>query len=151
MSEPAVKFGTWSTGADPVTPTAGVDGLAILLPVAEPISIGEPPVAPALAAAMSIDWPVVSKPVRGWDVTRAAGTALRPRWKVVWPTLTKAERNLMLAWLTGDVVMGLLAWDLRLDGPDGAALVKVRFTGAVPETTRGKGVWGMSGEVEEVW
>lgn len=150
MAVPAVKFGSWATGADPVLPTAGVDGLAMLVPVAEPVSVGEPPVAPALTASMAVDWPVVTKPVRGWDVTRAAETALRPRWRVFWPTLTKAERDLMLAWLLDDVGHGLLAWDLTVDGPE-AATVKVRFVGPVSETTRGKGVWSMGGEVEEVW
>lgn len=150
MSNAASQLSPWKTGPDPVTPTAGVDGLVFLVPVAEPISVGSAPVRPLLVERMSPGLPTARKvPVRGWMVTSSMETAGRVRYSVRWE-MSKAERDSFIDWVRNTLRGTLLAWELEPDGEDNGT-VKVRCLTDVPDVYLVKNVWVAEVEVEEVF
>ena len=141
----------WFAGADPVTPVAGVDGFEPLIPTAEPVSIGDPPVVPDLVDGLDAGWSVTRKLVAsGQVITRSAMTECRPRLTLRWTALTLTQRNLMRDFIDADLPNGVKAFRLYPDGADGDA-VKVRAVGAWRETMPAKGVYSIEVDVEEVY
>ena len=160
MSVPAVTLRPWTVGPDPVTPTAGVDGLAMLVPVAEPVSVGACPVRPTLVKQMMVGFGVrEARTVSGHTRTRPVYTRQRPEFQVGWSSLTLAQRNTVYTWWMSTLRGTLLAFSLDVDG-EGNGAVKVRCKGSMREVwmTRGGGtsatesmVFNLDVDVEEVF
>ena len=158
MSTPstAIRFMPWKAGPDPATPTDGVDGLTLLLPVSEPVSVGAPPVRPDLVRTFAPGWesPIAKRTVSGHIVTRPACTAQRPTYRVAWTAIGQEDRDALLAWWTGTLGGTELSWNLEPDGADNG-VVKVRFTSAMREThvtrRRAVHVYTLEGDVEETF
>lgn len=123
----AVKLRPFTMSPQTLTPTAGVDNLAILVPTGEPLSVGAPPVRPGLVAGVGF-----SPDGAGRVMNDSAGYAVsspldvkgsrRPLFDVEWDGVTLAERNLVVAFLQGldlptQVGHERSAFDVELDGP----------------------------------
>ncbi|MFZ2875480.1 MAG: hypothetical protein WAZ94_13485 [Phycisphaerales bacterium] len=155
---PAVQFRPWRTGANGTAPVAGDGGFQPLVPIDEPLSVGAPPVTPALVAAMNYTDPTHRTAVRsGWVRTRPAGGSPRPTFRVSWRGLSKTERDSLLDWFAGTVRWTLLAFDVEVDGP-GTGAVRVRAVVTPVDRLVARagdgdtdGVYEIDVDVEEVW
>lgn len=143
-------------GTDPITPTDGEDGFTALCPVAEPVSVGAPPLTPGLVGDITLGQNVIEKRVvAGYTLSRPRALVQRRRMNVAWTNITGSQRNTMLAWIVGDLRGTLNAFSLAIDGA-GESSIKVRFTDqGVSESHIDQGggvhVYTISGEVEEVY
>jgi len=130
MSDPAVKLGPWSGGADSSSPgpVEGVDGFRALVPVVEPGSVGAPPVAPDLVREVRAPFDVrMVRACSGQPVTCPNNGEPRARFTVGWKTVTRVERYALILWAR-DVVQGTrFGWDLEVDGIGGSTTRTVRF------------------------
>jgi hypothetical protein len=154
VAGPGINLKSWATGVDPVVPLAGIGGLALLIPAAEPLNVGAPPHAPDLVHALGIAGEVRAVRSRsGHLVTCPMDTAARARYRVAWTGLTTATRADMRAWLRDEVKEDLFSWTLEPDGPGlvGGEL-KVRFLTNTNQLFVGRGVFGVEeAEVEEIF
>lgn len=151
MSPPAVPLRPWRQGPDTTAPVAGEQGFAALVPIAEPISAGEPPVAPDLVERMETAWPVARVALAsGQTRSTLTGLCARPRFRLVWTGLEFDERNALLAFLRGEVRGAGLAMTVRIDGPGSEAITVIPVADPV-DTWLGRPAWSVEVEVEEVW
>lgn len=112
------------TGVTP--PVDGVDDFAALVPVAEPLSAGEPPVTPSLIVAASKQYAArMMRSVAGYSHSAALGTDARAMVNVQWDELDAGGLGDVLEWLKsvtgGDA--GAAAMSVKPDGPEGDAIV----------------------------
>ena len=141
----------WFAGVDPVTPEAGIGGFEPLIPITEPVSIGDPPLSPDLVDALDTGWAVTRKSVAsGQVVTRSAMTECRPKLVLRWTAMSLTQRNLMRDFIDADLPNGVQAFQIYPDGADGDP-VKVRAVGAWREIMPAKGVYSIEVDVEEVY
>lgn len=109
----AIRFRDWQPPADTVTPLT-----PWLLPADEPVSVGEPPVAPTLVSVLRVGLPRRSvRCASGWRITAPLDLVARPRMTVTWDGVTKADRDAVLAFLRDEVGHRAGAFGVRLDGP----------------------------------
>lgn len=147
---PAVQLAPWTTGPNTITPTAGEGGLAILIPIAEPLSVGAPPLAPVLVRRLAVGYPVRRVQVRSGEIAALAlDTKPRPRFSVLWDGLEKSDRDLLLAWIKGDLEGTRFAFDLAVDGTE--EVVTVRPVADALDEWRNKAAYAVSMDVEEVF
>lgn len=138
MGLPRVKLGPLATGQETLTPSAGQDGLKLLVPVDEPLSVGAPPVAPSFVRRASSPHRVRSVATRsGHRATCPRDTAPRVTFEVGWIGLSASERTSLRSWLAGMLRHGVWGFDLKPDGSAGSTVV-VRPTGPVAESWRGE-------------
>ena len=124
---PAVKVSDWKQGAEALTLTPGEDDLALLLPAAEPVSVGEPPYAPDLVARLSTGHRVRLARCRSGElISHSLGTKARPVLTLAWSGLTLAERDTLTDWFRDTVQGTRNAFTIRPDGPD-TTTVNVRL------------------------
>ncbi|MCC6428331.1 MAG: hypothetical protein IT435_16105 [Phycisphaerales bacterium] len=146
-----VRLATRFVGADPITPVDGVDGFYGLVPVAEPISAGEPPHEPDLLDNFGYEIPRRdARSVSNHLAGALLDTAKRPKLTVRWTARAKAVRDDVLSFLDTECRNGELAFDYRPDGP-GTAVIKVRATSPARDSRIGKGAYTIEVETEEVW
>jgi hypothetical protein len=122
----AIKLHPAARGQDPLTPTPGVDDLALLIPEAEPLSQGLPPVTPALVRRLTSDWTETRRDARcrsGWRITCQLDVAPRPTIEVRW-TVDRADRDIIRAWIDSTLEGTRLAFDVAID--DDANTIVVR-------------------------
>lgn len=156
MSAPTAKLAGFLESPGGVTITPGVDGFAALVPLAEPLSAGAPPVRPALLDGVMAGM----RPARitadgaGYTGTAALATHRRPRLTVRWSGLTGAERVLLEGFFRADVGGTLASFDLEPDGEDAADVVQVRPLAVIEFQSLGRGpdgvLWSASVECEQV-
>lgn len=152
MSGAAIKFRDWKRGTDPVTPTPGVDNFAACMPITEPLTSGPPPLAPDLVEGIESGWLLWRRGCRsGQVVSGPLATATRPRWRVKWTGVTKAERNSLFEFLRDTCGDGLFAWDLEVDGAGQGEMAVVRALGPAAGTWVNKPGYSVEVEVEEVF
>lgn len=154
MSDPAVKLGPWSGGADSSSPgpVEGVDGFRALVPVFEPGSVGAPPVVPDLVREVRAPFDVrMVRACSGQAVTMPSNGEPRARFMVGWKTVTRAQRDALVLWVR-DVVQGTrLGWDLGVDGIGGSTTRTVRFIEDPTHAWKGTGAFELEElEVEEL-
>jgi len=159
----AAPLENWASGGDfsftPGDPGETFDFLA-LVPIDEPLSVGPPPVLPALVRRLSLGFAVRSIAVRaGYRVTSPLATTHRTRYAVAWPALDDQERADLLAFFRDEVHAdslggGRVGFDLEPDGP-GSGVVVVRPLAAVEHTLLAFGSVGAHGvseiECEELY
>jgi hypothetical protein len=155
MSGPAVPFRGYAAGTEPITLTPGVDGFAALIPYAEPLSAGEPPLTPDLIANVRRSDMVKYLPDRaGYVKTGMQNTVGRLTGSCTWTHQTYEQRELLREWFRSTIKDGQLAFDLRIDGPDEEAIkVKARQNSIVDTQLSRVGgmVYTMTLEWEEVF
>lgn len=151
MSTPAVPFKDYAAGPEPITLTPGVGGFAALIPYAEPLSAGEPPLPPDLVSNVRRGDTVKYLPDRaGYIKTGLQNTAGRLTGNCTWTHQTLAEREQLREWFRDTIKDGQLAFDLRVDGPESNAIkAKVRRNSIV-ETQLSR-VGGMVYTVTLAW
>jgi hypothetical protein len=131
----AVKLSRFLVPPQTVNPVAGVDDLAFLVPVDEPLSVGAPPVTPSLVSDLSFDAEGLVR-VMGDSAGYLTGAPLdiggiaRPLFRVEWDGELLSDRNLVIEFLRGLEVGTQVghernAFDIELDGP-GSGITKVR-------------------------
>ena len=158
-AQAAVKLRLFLRGPQAVVITAGEDDLALLIPSDEPISVGPPPIAPALIEELSLSddagGGVRTVPdSAGYIVSMPLAGGYRPRFSVRWQGLTFSERNLVLEFLRGvdftsQVAGGRSAFDVELDGP-GSGVTKVRPVEPFSDTWETKTAYTIEVKVEEI-
>lgn len=139
MALPAVQLGPMlapaTTGVTP--PVDGDDDFAALVPIDEPLSAGEPPIAPALIVSASKQYPArIMRSVAGYPHSAPLGTDARATGTLQWNEIDGGARGDVLDWLasvTGGA-NGAAGITVRPDGPEGPELI-VRPT-AEPVTTQ---------------
>lgn len=147
MSTSAVQLRPFRGGTDSVTLDS--DQLA-LVPVAEAISVGEPPVTPTSVGPLTVGRPVrSSRSVSGVAVTAPLDVAPRPRFGVRWGGIDKTERDALLAFLRDDAQDGAFGFDLRPDG-SGSDVMSVRALAPARDGEDGEGSYTVDLEVEEL-
>lgn len=150
----AAPLGAWLTPAETVEIVQGEDNLAVLAPVLEPLSAGEPPFDP-LVESITLGERVARKPVAsGQVITHAGDTAPRRGLRLRWSGLTQSQAETLAAWLNDEMHAGALAMTVYPDGR-GAAAKAARATGAARFTSEGSapgggGIWALTIEAEEV-
>lgn len=148
---PAARLRPFISGPNTVTPTAGANNLALLIPAAEPLSVGLPPVQPVLGRRISVPYRVRRVGVRsGQTAALALDVAPRPRFQVVWDGLVKADRDALLAWIAEELEGTRFAFDLEVEGP-GSTPVTVRPVADALDEWMDKAAYRISLEVEEVF
>ncbi len=135
---PGVVLWTWFKGrSTPIVPgETGAEDLAVLVPLAEPVSAGKPPIAPVLVSSLELvvgDGGAGGASVQagsGWRITRAGGGAgggdvwgSRAVVELEWPSLTEAEWATLGDWMLDNAVLGgsggsLNAMTIDVDGED---------------------------------
>jgi hypothetical protein len=151
VSGTAVQFRRFAAGEDPLTPTAGVGNLALLIPEAEPLSQGELPVRPDLVRRVVAAIPVRRVAVRsGQVVTAPRATSGRARFSLAYRTLGDEEYVSLRGFLSETLVWNRFAFDLDVDAA--GVLTRLRLT-AVPELMYvGRRVFGVVElEAEEIF
>jgi hypothetical protein len=114
---PAIQLADFAAGPETVDPLADATFRA-LVPVAEPISAGAPPVLPSLVDRIQAVWPVSRRRTRsGWLITAPTATRPRPRFTLTWPGLTQEEADALLEFLEVDVGRTRFAMTVQVDGP----------------------------------
>jgi hypothetical protein len=149
----AVRLKPFFSGADPLVLTAGEDGLAFLIPAAEPLSAGAPPVPPVLLQGLSTQHNGRVMPTRSGQVaTTSLQTMPRPTVTVKWDGLTLTERASVLSFLRDTCGAGVLAFDLEPDGP-GSGAVKVRQVGpeSLEDVWESRPAYSVTVQCEEVF
>lgn len=126
MSDPGIILRDWKGGAETLTLTPGVNGLAFAASAVEPLSAGEPPFPPDLVEEVTKPYRVRNVGYRsGGRVTGPLRGKSRPRYRVAWTTLTVAERGSLITWFRDTVGGTRLGFDVRVDGI-GTPIVKLR-------------------------
>lgn len=115
-----------------------------MVPLGEPASVGEPPIAPDLVSSISVTYPAATLRVAsGQAVARATDTRARARFSLAWTHLTLAQRQTLRDWLINTVQHGRLAFNVRPDGT-GSSAVRVRMVSAMSESMVDSGGTGQS-------
>ncbi|MGH7132694.1 MAG: hypothetical protein ACREJO_12180 [Phycisphaerales bacterium] len=136
MSAPAVKLRLFKAPAQATGPSVGADDFVAMVPLVEVLSAGDPPVAPTLVQRLTPGvWSRrVVRSSAGYTHTAALDRAGRSRWVVGWPTLTRGERDALVAFFRDEVVVGegggQFGFTIEPDGPGNGTLV-VRPIGPV--------------------
>lgn len=135
----------------PVLPTPGVDGFVALQPLAEPLSVGKPPVTPDLVQSVRpVELVRSVRACSGHLMTTPLDGGGRALFSVGWTTLSSAEAATLLSWLDVDLQYTRFAFTLQPDGPDGAE-VEVRFLSPPALVQKGAGVYTIAAvDAEEI-
>jgi len=140
----AVRLAPFRGGPSPVTPSLGVDGFAPLVSIAEPLSVGAPPVAPSRIRGLESSHDVRAMRYRsGGTVTCALDTGTRAVFEIEWDGLTASESDALESFMESQASWTALAIDIFPDGPDGDA-VSVRLTDRPGKIFRGRGVYAFA-------
>lgn len=140
-SAPHIPFAPWRSPDPTVTPSIGTGSgqLIALVPVAEPLSVGAPPVLPSFVRAVEPGYAGMVRSVRsvsGHLKTSRTRSAPRPRFTLEWVGLSLSQRNALWSWMFGDVGGGgtLQAFTLEIDGPGTSSTTNLRMFRTPEET-----------------
>lgn len=149
MGLPAVQLRPFIPGGDPVGPTPGVGGFAAMVPVTEPASAGEPPIAPVMIEGLATGWRKREAfAMSGQRITHARESEPRPRLTVRWKGIGLADAQAVTAFLDVDCKGGQLAFTVRVDLD---ATTKVRAVGAWQRREVERRIYEVEVPVEVVW
>ncbi len=156
MGTAPIKFRDWATGPETVIVDPGVgddSDLIALVPIAEPLSAGYPPIAPDFITKMGgAGFKVASCPVRsGQRRTYAQQTAPRTvKWMLRWENLTQEERDELEAFLATELQWTRVGMDVDVDGEGATESTLVLRPVAVP-VQHLQGPRGPGGQIDGTW
>ncbi|MEM1183698.1 MAG: hypothetical protein AAGI53_01715 [Planctomycetota bacterium] len=120
MTNAAIRVAPYSRGPDAVAVVNAVNGLRTMLPTAEPLSVGEPPIEPSRVQRAAPVWPVRRLRLAcGLLKTSSMDADPRTTFDAEWTGLDAGQRGLLEAFFEDTCGSGVNAMTLYPDGRGG--------------------------------